>query len=199
LTAKVISELSSSELRQLRPRLQIVFQDPISSLNPRCRVAVIIAEPLEVWKRTRSAGGSDQVQEMMTAVGLDYHSHGQRRPHELSGGHQRVSIARALMLNPDLQICDEPVSALDVSVQAQILNLLEDMKSRYGLTMIFIAHDLAVVHNVADRVAVMYLGKIVEAAHRMTSTGRRRITTRPASWPAFRRYRRRRTVGVPSG
>ncbi|MGH3744029.1 MAG: oligopeptide/dipeptide ABC transporter ATP-binding protein, partial [Mycobacteriales bacterium] len=144
-------------------------QDPISSLNPRRRVGDIITEPLKIWGKaigleTPEAQQAKMV-EVMAAVGLDAAAHADRRPHEFSGGQcQRISIARALMLDPELIICDEPVSALDVSVQAQILNLLEDMKGRYGLTLLFIAHDLAVVKNVSDRVAVMYLGKLCELA-----------------------------------
>jgi peptide/nickel transport system ATP-binding protein len=159
-----LASLSGKELRQHRRRLQMVFQDPISSLNPRRPVADIIAEPLVIAKEGGDkAARARSVSELMEAVGLVYETHGRRRAHELSGGQcQRVSIARALMLDPTLLICDEPVSSLDVSVQAQILNLLEDMKVRYGLTMIFISHDLAVVKNVSDRLAVMYLGKLCE-------------------------------------
>lgn len=162
-----ITELSRRELRELRPRMQMIFQDPISSLNPRRRVADIIVEPLAIWGSRLGAGDrpaqAARTAEMMEAVGLDPKIHARRRPHEFSGGQcQRISIARALMLQPDMLICDEPVSSLDVSVQAQILNLLEDMKARHGLTMIFISHDLTVVHNIADRVAVMYLGKLAE-------------------------------------
>ena len=146
--------------------MQMIFQDPISSLNPRRRVVDIVAEPLRIWgvgDRRRSA--SAEVDEVLEAVGLDPDRRADRRPHEFSGGQcQRICIARALVLEPQLIICDEPVSALDVSVQAQILNLLEDMKARYGLTLMFIAHDLAVVKNVSDRVAVMYLGKLCEVA-----------------------------------
>ena len=159
-----LAALSGKDLRRRRRRLQMVFQDPISSLNPRRAVADIIAEPLIIAKEGGdSASRTRVVSELMEAVGLAYETHGRRRAHELSGGQcQRVSIARALMLDPTLLICDEPVSSLDVSVQAQILNLLEDMKARYGLTMIFISHDLAVVKNVSDRLAVMYLGKLCE-------------------------------------
>jgi peptide/nickel transport system ATP-binding protein len=157
-----LTTMPSRDLRRLRPRFQMIFQDPISSLNPRRRVFDIVAEPLVI------AGISDtvrhRVNSMLEQVGLDPDA-GERRPHQFSGGQcQRISIARALMLEPKLLICDEPVSALDVSVQAQILNLLEDMKARYGLTMVFIAHDLAVVKNVSDRVAVMYLGKLCEVS-----------------------------------
>ncbi len=164
-----MGSLSESELRQLRPRMQMIFQDPISSLNPRRRVGDIITEPLGIWGATvgltSKTAQRDKLVEVMDAVGLDYDAHARRHPHEFSGGQcQRISVARSLMLDPQLIICDEPVSALDVSVQAQILNLLEDMKARYGLTLVFIAHDLAVVKNVSDRVAVMYLGKLCELA-----------------------------------
>jgi len=152
-------------LRELRPRVQIVFQDPISSLNPRRRVADIVAAPLKIWKRGSEAERRARVDEALEAVGLDPAVTRDKRPHEFSGGQcQRICIARALVLDPRLLICDEPVSALDVSVQAQILNLLEDLKERYGLTLVFITHDLAVVKNVSDRVAVMYLGKVCELA-----------------------------------
>jgi peptide/nickel transport system ATP-binding protein len=138
----------------------------VSSLNPRRSVYDIIAEPLKVWSkefRLTADERETKVREAMAAVGLDYDSQAHRRAHSFSGGQcQRISIARALMLSPDLLICDEPVSALDVSVQAQILNLLEEMKRRYNLTIFFIAHDLAVVKHVSDRVAVMYLGKLCE-------------------------------------
>ncbi|HDZ08137.1 ABC transporter ATP-binding protein [Pseudohongiella sp.] len=152
--------LSGEALRQTRTGLQMIFQDPVSSLNPRRRVRDIIAEGLTIWGRDNSAA---RVEEVMSAVGLDAASAGDRRPHQFSGGQcQRICIARSLALDPDVLICDEPVSALDVSVQAQILNLLEDMKARYHLTMVFIAHNLAVVKNISDRVAVMYLGKLCE-------------------------------------
>jgi peptide/nickel transport system ATP-binding protein len=151
------------ELRRIRRRLQMIFQDPTSSLNPRRKVRDIVAEGLSIagvpkpWEA--------RVDEVLGAVGLDPASMGDRLPHELSGGQcQRVAIARALALDPSLIVCDEAVSALDVSVQAQILNLLEDMKARYALTLVFIAHDLAVVANISDRVAVMYLGKLCEVA-----------------------------------
>jgi len=151
------------ELRHIRPRVQMIFQDPISSLNPRRKVADIVAEPLVAWKRGTAAERKEQVQSIFEAVGLDFDVMGTWRPHQFSGGQcQRVSIARSLMLEPALLICDEPVSALDVSVQAQILNLLHEMKERYGLTMVFISHDLAVVKNVSDRVVVIYLGKVCE-------------------------------------
>jgi peptide/nickel transport system ATP-binding protein len=158
-----LTALKGESLRAVRPRLQCVLQDPISSLNPRRRVRDIVREPLRVWGRGTDAEQLARVDEVLDAVGLDPSTVGDRRAHELSGGQcQRVSIARALVLEPALLVCDEPVSALDVSVQAQVLNLLEDLKDRYGLTMIFIAHDLAVVRTISDRVAVMYLGKLCE-------------------------------------
>ncbi len=158
-----LAALNGKELREVRTRLQFIFQDPISSLNPRRKVKDIVAEPLRIWKRGTDAEQRARVAEVLEAVGLDPDVASEKRPHQFSGGQcQRISIARSLVLDPEVVICDEPVSALDVSVQAQILNLLEDMKDRYGLTLIFIAHDLAVVKNVSDRVAVMYLGKICE-------------------------------------
>jgi peptide/nickel transport system ATP-binding protein len=158
-----LASLSGQQLREVRTRLQFIFQDPISSLNPRRKVKDIVAEPLRIWKRGTDAEQTERVTEVLEAVGLDPAVAADKRPHQFSGGQcQRISIARSLVLEPKVIICDEPVSALDVSVQAQILNLLEDMKARYGLTLIFIAHDLAVVKNISDRVAVMYLGKICE-------------------------------------
>src|SRR5262249_33784070 len=149
-------------LRRLRPRMQMIFQDPISSLNPRRKVRDIVAEGLEIWKIGDDASRTAKVAEVLDAVGIDP-KNADRRPHEFSGGQcQRISIARAVATEPKLIICDEPVSALDVSVQAQIINLLRDMKDRYGLTLVFIAHDLAVVKNVSDRIIVMYLGKTCE-------------------------------------
>jgi peptide/nickel transport system ATP-binding protein len=158
-----MARLSGEEQRRTRTRMKMIFQDPISSLNPRRKVEDIIAEGLRIWKIGTAAEQQVKIDEMMLAVGLDPVLQRGRRPHQFSGGQcQRISIARAVITEPKLIICDEPVSALDVSVQAQILNLLEDMKARYGLTLIFIAHDLAVVKNVSDRVVVMYLGKICE-------------------------------------
>ncbi len=158
-----LTALKGNALRETRPQLQMIFQDPISSLNPRRKVGDIVAEGLEIWNIGDAASRTAKVDEMLGAVGLDPDISRNRRPHEFSGGQcQRISIARAVITDPKLIICDEPVSALDVSVQAQILNLLEEMKERYNLTMLFIAHDLAVVKNVSDRVAVMYLGKLCE-------------------------------------
>lgn len=157
-----LNGLSQKDLRTRRRQMQMVFQDPISSLNPRRRVRDTIAEALRIAGDTDQL--SERVSEVIDAVGLDA-AMGERRPHELSGGQcQRVSIARALILRPELVICDEPVSALDVSVQARILNLLEDLKASYRLSYIFVSHDLAVVKNISDRVIVMYLGKLCEVA-----------------------------------
>jgi len=159
---KDLTEMRGGPLRLLRRRLQLIFQDPIASLNPRRRIGDIVAEPL-VIARVDKAERQRRVREVLGAVGLDPDLTMGRLPHEFSGGQcQRISIARALVLEPQLLICDEPVSALDVLIRAQILNLIEAMKARYGLTLLFIAHDLAVVKAVSDRVAVMYLGKIVE-------------------------------------
>ena len=162
---KELTTLSGGDLREVRPKLQMIFQDPISSLNPRRRVRDIVREGLDIWKIGNKDDRARRVDEVLETVGIDPSVAGPKRPHEFSGGQcQRISIARAVATNPKLIICDEPVSALDVSVQAQILNLLEDMKRQYGLTLIFIAHDLAVVKNVSDKVAVMYLGKLCEFA-----------------------------------
>jgi peptide/nickel transport system ATP-binding protein len=152
-------------LRRERTRLQMIFQDPISSLNPRRRVRDIVAEPLDIWHSAKGAERTRIVNEMLEAVGLDPRLAAPSYPRQFSGGQcQRISIARALVMRPKVLICDEIVSALDVSVQAQILNLVQDLKASYGLTVLFIAHDLAVVKNVSDRVAVMYLGKLCEVA-----------------------------------
>src|SRR3954451_12075574 len=158
-----LTGLKGEELRRERIKLQMIFQDPISSLNPRRRIRDIISEPLRIWKIGDEQSREAKVREVLETVGLDYDTQAHRRPHEFSGGQcQRISIAPVLVLHPKGIICDEPVSARDVSVQAQILNLLEDMKQRYGLTLIFIAHDLAVIKNISDRVAVMYLGRLCE-------------------------------------
>ncbi|MBT5568104.1 MAG: ATP-binding cassette domain-containing protein [Acidimicrobiaceae bacterium] len=160
-----LTELSERQLRTHRTGLQMIFQDPISSLNPRRRVADIVSEPLRVWGPHDEDEQAEIVDRMLYAVGLDPEVARDKRPHEFSGGQcQRISIARSLVLGPKVLICDEPVSSLDVSVQAQILNLLRDLKAEHGLTLVFIAHDLAVVKNVSDRVAVMYLGKLCEVA-----------------------------------
>ncbi len=160
-----LSELSAKQMRSLRPKLQIIFQDPYSSLNPRITVGEAIAEPLKVHRSSISISSSSSsiTKDLMQQVGLnpDWYN---RYPHELSGGQrQRVCIARALILQPELVVCDESVSALDVSVQAQVLNLLNDLKDRYHYTYLFITHDLSVVHYMADRIMVMQKGKIVES------------------------------------
>ena len=158
--------LSPRELWAARQRMQIVFQDPFGSLNPRMRVGGIIAEPLAIYRQGDAAGQRRRVAELLEVVGLDP-TFAQRYPHELSGGQrQRIGIAAALALHPSLIVADEPVSALDVSIQAQVLNLLMDLRRRFGLTYLFISHDLHVVLHMSDRVAVMYLGEIVELGAR---------------------------------
>ena len=160
---KRLDSLAGQDLRAVRPDLQMIFQDPISSLNPRRKVGDILAEPLRIWGRGTKASQQAKVREMLDAVGLDPDVAVDKRPHQFSGGQcQRISIARALVMEPELIICDEPVSALDVSVQAQVLNLLESLQQRLGIAYLFIAHDLSVVEHVSDRIAVMYLGRIVE-------------------------------------
>jgi oligopeptide/dipeptide ABC transporter ATP-binding protein len=158
--------LSARELWAARQRMQIVFQDPFGSLNPRMRVGRIIAEPLAIYGRADAADRQRRTAELLEVVGLDP-AFAQRYPHELSGGQrQRIGIAAALALQPSLIVADEPVSALDVSIQAQVLNLLMDLRHRFGLTYLFISHDLHVVLHMSDRVAVMYLGEIVEIGSR---------------------------------
>jgi len=158
-------QCTNHHIKEMRPKLQMIFQDAIASLNPGRKVGKTIEEPLRVLGLADRRERAHRAREMMMAVGLDPESMAPRYPHEFSGGQcQRVSLARALILSPRLLICDEPVSSLDVSVQAQILNLLETMKRQFELTMLFISHDLAVVKNISDRVAVMYLGKICEIA-----------------------------------
>ena len=198
----------------------MIFQDPISSLNPRRRVTDIVSEGLEIWSDGDiGTGGRERVEEVLHAVGIDPAVAASHRPHQFSGGQcQRISIARALTMNPEILICDEPVSALDVSVQAKILNLLEDMKARYDLSLVFISHDLSVVRNVSDRVVVMYLGKLCEVggadrlyeapAHPYTrallasapeparSVG---VAARTTSWPATFRSPEHLTAQVQDG
>jgi peptide/nickel transport system ATP-binding protein len=158
-----LTTLDREAMRQKRSELQMLFQDPISSLNPRRKISQIVAEPLAIWNRGDQASREQVVNDILLEVGIDPALAGDRYPREFSGGQcQRISIARSLVANPKLLVCDEMVSALDVSVQAQIINLLTDLKKKHNLTLLFIAHDLAVVKNVSDRVAVMYLGKMCE-------------------------------------
>ncbi|WP_315831943.1 oligopeptide/dipeptide ABC transporter ATP-binding protein [Bradyrhizobium prioriisuperbiae] len=160
-----LAGLDAEALRRTRTRLHMIFQDPISSLNPRRKVRDIVAEPMAIAGVGTAAERERRVRSTLETVSLDPDRVMDRRPHEFSGGQcQRIAIARALIMEPYLVVCDEPVSALDVSVRAQILNLLEDMKAHYGLTLLFISHDLAVVKNISDRVAVMYLGRLCELA-----------------------------------
>ncbi|MDQ1448839.1 MAG: peptide/nickel transport system ATP-binding protein, partial [Actinomycetota bacterium] len=158
-----MAKLSGEEQRRTRTAMKMIFQDPISSLNPRRKVEDIIAEGLRIWKVGSAQEQQTKIDDMMLAVGLDPVLQRGRRPHQFSGGQcQRISIARAVVTEPKLIICDEPVSALDVSVQAQILNLMKDLQRERALTYLFISHDLAVVRYLSDRIAVMYLGKVVE-------------------------------------
>lgn len=161
---KDVFKLGKEELRKLRREMQIIFQDPYASLNPRMTVGDIIGEPLEIHGVATGAKKEERVRELLDVVGLaSYHI--KRYPHEFSGGQrQRIGIARALALNPKLIVCDEPVSALDVSIQSQIINLLQDLQKEFGLTYLFVAHNLSVIKHISDRVAVMYLGKVVEMA-----------------------------------
>ena len=161
-------EMKGEQLRRMRRRMQMIFQDPYASLNPRMTVGSIISEPLEVHNIMHPRERRGRVQELLEIVGLNPYFIN-RYPHEFSGGQrQRIGVARALAVQPDFIVCDEPISALDVSIQAQIINLLEDLQDQFGLTYLFIAHDLSVVRHISDRIAVMYLGKLVELTDRDT-------------------------------
>jgi oligopeptide transport system ATP-binding protein len=161
-----LTELKGNDLRRMRRKMQMIFQDPYASLNPRMSVGAIIGEPLAIHGLAHGAARRDRVAELMRIVGLNPH-YANRFPHEFSGGQrQRIGVARALAVEPEFIVCDEPVSALDVSIQAQIINLLEDLQDEFGLTYLFIAHDLSVVRHISDRIAVMYLGKIMELTGR---------------------------------
>jgi oligopeptide/dipeptide ABC transporter ATP-binding protein len=196
-----VARLSRKQLRPLRPRVQMIFQDPFASLNPRLTVGRILEEPLLVHGRGDSRQRRERVVELMRIVGLHSEAAG-RHPHEFSGGQrQRIGIARALALNPGLIICDEAVSALDVSIQAQVINLLRDLQKQHNLSYFFISHDLSVVRHIADRVMVMYLGHIVEVADRralwekpLHPYTRALIAAVPRPSPAQSRARRRELI-----
>jgi oligopeptide transport system ATP-binding protein len=161
-----LTEMSKEQLRQIRPKMQMIFQDSYASLNPRHPVAKIIGEPMRIHGKATDREIRERVSELLDLVGLKP-AHGSRFPHEFSGGQrQRINIARALALNPNFVVADEPISALDVSIQAQVVNLMQDLQEQLGLTYMFIAHDLSMVRHISHRVAVMYLGKIMELAER---------------------------------
>ncbi len=161
-----LAALKGEELRRIRPRMQMIFQDPQACLNPRMTVGSIVSEPLDEHGVLKGSAKQDKVRELLNAVGMSP-NFANRYPHEFSGGQrQRIGIARALALDPDFIVCDEPIAALDVSIQAQVVNLLEDLQQELGLTYLFISHDLSMIRHIADRVAVMYLGKVVELADR---------------------------------
>jgi len=168
-----LTKLKGEKLRRMRRQMQMIFQDPYASLNPRMTVGDIIGEPLQVHDILKGRARRDRVQELLKVVGLNPYFV-TRYPHEFSGGQrQRIGVARALAVQPEFIVCDEPISALDVSIQAQIINLLEDLQAKFNLTYLFIAHDLSVVRHISDRIAVMYLGKIVEL------TGRKELYENP--------------------
>jgi len=159
-----IGQMTEAELKPYRKKIQMIFQDPYASLNSRMTVADIIGEPLDIHGIASGEARQERIYELLHTVGLSK-DHASRYPHEFSGGQrQRIGIARALAVNPDFIICDEPISALDVSIQAQVVNMLEDLQKEYGLTYLFIAHDLSMVKHISDRIGVMYLGKMAEIA-----------------------------------
>ena len=196
---------SRRELKTFRRKIQLIFQDPYSSLNPRMSAGAIVGEALAIHNLPRGGKNGDRIAELMEVVGLSREQMG-RYPHEFSGGQrQRIGIARALSLNPKLIIADEPVSALDVSIQAQILNLLKDLQKEFDLTYLFISHDLSVVEHISDRIAVMYLGKIVELADKKSLYGRplhpytqALLSAVPIPDPAYKKERIPLSGGIPS-
>jgi oligopeptide transport system ATP-binding protein len=204
---KELTKLNSGDLRKMRREMQMIFQDPYASLNPRMTVGSIIGEPLEIHGLARGREKTERVQELLRIVGLNPYF-ANRYPHEFSGGQrQRIGIARALAVQPSFIVCDEPISALDVSIQAQVINLLEELQAQFNLTYLFIAHDLSVVRHISDRVAVMYVGKIVELTTRdllyerpLHPYTRALLSAVPIPDPAIERKRQRiiLTGDVPS-